>query len=214
MNSALIRIVVCDKEPILSVGLCSLLERRPSVQAVPAMLNIESETGLVPASQSADLAILDPAQFDADPATTARRVKDRFGAHGLIGFCSDMADGMSMSCLRAGFRGLLPKKASLDQLETAITSVAAGSFFIDPIYADVFDSAAAAPPASRTRTLTEREVYVLKSVALGKSLKEIGEELDLSSKTIETYKARGSGKLNLQGRRAIVEYAIRSGWVQ
>ena len=66
----------------------------------------------------------------------------------------------------------------------------------------------------RPRDLTDREAYVLKSVARGKSLKEIGLELALSSKTIETYKARGSTKLNLQGRRAIVEYAIRSGWVQ
>ena len=68
--------------------------------------------------------------------------------------------------------------------------------------------------APRQRELTEREIYVLKSVAFGKSLKEIGLELELSSKTIETYKARGSSKLNLQGRRAIVEYAIRNGWVQ
>lgn len=66
------------------------------------------------------------------------------------------------------------------------------------------------PPA---RSLTEREAYVLKSVARGKSLKEIGYELSLSSKTVETYKARGTAKLNISGRREIVDYAIRAGWV-
>ena len=50
-------------------------------------------------------------------------------------------------------------------------------------------------------------------VARGKSLKEIGYELALSSKTVETYKARGTSKLNISGRREIVEYAIRAGWV-
>jgi DNA-binding NarL/FixJ family response regulator len=44
-------------------------------------------------------------------------------------------------------------------------------------------------------------------------MKEIGKELDLSSKTVETYKARGSSKLNLTGRRQIVEFAIARGWV-
>jgi DNA-binding CsgD family transcriptional regulator len=50
-------------------------------------------------------------------------------------------------------------------------------------------------------------------VARGKSLKEIGYELALSSKTVETYKSRGTSKLNISGRREIVEYAIRCGWV-
>ena len=89
-----------------------------------------------------------------------------------------------------------------------------GATCIDPTFANLFETTQASAVGQRPRELTEREIYVLKSVAFGKSLKEIGLELSLSSKTIETYKARGSSKLNLQGRRAIVEYAIRNGWVQ
>ena len=96
----------------------------------------------------------------------------------------------------------------------AIAAVKGGATCIDPSFATLFEPVAANRPQSRSQTLTDREAYVLKSVAFGKSLKEIGLELALSSKTIETYKARGSSKLNLQGRRAIVEYAIRSGWVK
>ena len=70
------------------------------------------------------------------------------------------------------------------------------------------------PPAPvQEACLSARELFVLKSVAHGKSMKEIGKELDLSCKTIETYKARGSSKLNLSGRRQIVEFAIAQGWV-
>jgi len=57
-------------------------------------------------------------------------------------------------------------------------------------------------------------LFVLKSVAHGKSMKEIGKELALSYKTVETYKARGISKLKLSGRRQIVEFAIAQGWVE
>jgi len=213
MHTTLIRTAVFDKDPMFALGICSLLEKTADVHAVAVTLTDAGLHTLAPDMAGMDIVILDPAQFAHEPADLVAQMRRDFGARGMIGFCSEMPAARAAACLRAGFRGMLPKRAGLAALQSAITAVHNGSFCLDPIYASALDGSATATRARRGSTLTERESYVLKAVAIGKSLKQIGQELNLSAKTVETYKARGSGKLNLQGRRAIVEYAIRAGWV-
>jgi two-component system, NarL family, nitrate/nitrite response regulator NarL len=211
IDTPLTKIVVFDQNPMLAQGICSLLEKRVNMHAVPmAMPN----TGEITNGIEFDIAIIDPGQSDIAPADLSAILNARFGAPGVVGYFGDVSMAAARSCIAAGFRGFLPKTAALDALQTAIDAVRGGALYVDATFADLICEPLIQRPVTRSRDLTVREAYVLKSVARGKSLKEIGLELELSSKTIETYKARGSTKLNLQGRRAIVEYAIRSGWVQ
>lgn len=215
----IIQMVVIDKDPMFALGLCSLLEKRPQIRALARAPSDVLDAIQDPHTHDLlgspiDIVLLDPAQLDLAPSKLVQRLRERFGARSPISYTNDLSMTLARSCLAAGFRGVLPRSIGLEQLEQAISAVHGGATCIDPTFANLFDSAQSATSVPRPRELTEREIYVLKSVAFGKSLKEIGLELELSSKTIETYKARGSSKLNLQGRRAIVEYAIRNGWVQ
>ena len=204
-------IAVFDQNPMLAMGICSLLEKRPNVRALPVLLtDIETFS----ATESFEVVIIDPSQTDILPMDVAGFLTTRLSAPKVIGYFDDVSIAMARACISAGFRGFLPKTAAIDALETAIATVQGDAMYIDSSFADLLFEPPSPRAVMRPRDLTDREAYVLKSVARGKSLKEIGLELALSSKTIETYKARGSTKLNLQGRRAIVEYAIRSGWVQ
>lgn len=212
-----LHLVVIDKDPMFALGLCALLEKRPQIRAFAKSPADLMEAAHDPASQNTtpvDMVLLDPAQLDLIPAKLAQRLFERFGTRRLISYTNDPSTALAKACLASGFRGVLPRSIGLEQLEQAISVVHGGATCIDPSFSNLFEAAQPMSGTLRQRDLTEREIYVLKSVAFGKSLKEIGLELALSSKTIETYKARGSSKLNLQGRRAIVEYAIRNGWVQ
>lgn len=214
-----ISMVVIDKDPMFALGLCALLEKSSGIQAASGNLSdlVETSQDHLPTDGGAaqvDIVVLDPAQLDLAPFKLVQRLRDRFGARSLISYTNDLSMALARSCLAAGFRGVLPRSLGLEQLVQAILAVYGGATCIDPTFAKLFETNQSTPSLPHPRELTEREIYVLKSVAFGKSLKEIGLELELSSKTIETYKARGSSKLNLQGRRAIVEYAIRNGWVQ
>lgn len=205
------KIAVFDQNPMLAMGICSMLEKRPGVQAAyVAMPDLGQEV----ANGRYDVAIIDPGQTELSPAEIAVLLHTHYGKPAIVGYFSDVSVLTARACLAAGFQGFLPKTTAFDALQTAIAAVQGGAHYIDATFADVLLEPPSPRPTLRPRDLTDREAYVLKSVARGKSLKEIGLELALSSKTIETYKARGSTKLNLQGRRAIVEYAIRSGWVQ
>lgn len=210
-----VRMVVVDRDPMFALGLCSLIEKRPNIEArafdLADLMVLAAPAAVVDA---ADIVLVDPGQVDLAPAELAHRIRVRFAGRGMIAYSSDPGLPLARACLAAGFRGILPRSAGLEPLIAAIAAVKGGATCIDPSFAGLFEPAAVIRAQPRSQTLTDRETYVLKAVAFGKSLKEIGQELDLSSKTIETYKARGSTKLNLQGRRAIVEYAIRSGWVK
>jgi DNA-binding NarL/FixJ family response regulator len=60
--------------------------------------------------------------------------------------------------------------------------------------------------------LSVREELVLKLIAYGFSTKEIAAEMRLSTKTVDTYRARGTDKLSLSSRASIVKYGASKGW--
>ena len=62
--------------------------------------------------------------------------------------------------------------------------------------------------------LSDRETEVLRLIAQGHSNKEIAAQLDISAKTVETYKTRSMRKLGLRGRADIVRYAVSQSWLK
>jgi DNA-binding NarL/FixJ family response regulator len=62
--------------------------------------------------------------------------------------------------------------------------------------------------------LSEREAEVLRLIARGYSNKEIGAQLHISAKTVDTYRARSMEKLGLSSRADIVTYALEHGWLK
>lgn len=205
-------IAIIDANPLLADGIAALLTQDDSFAARTVFLG--SKPGEATPS-GFDVIIIDPAQVDVTPAQLASALRGRGGA--MVAYCSSLSESLAHDCIVAGFQGVLPKTVSFDVLKIALATTAQGGIFIDKAFAAAIAPRPGAedPPAPpvQDRRLSEREMFVLKSVAHGKSLKEIGRELDLSSKTIETYKARGTSKLNLSGRRQIVEFAIAQGWV-
>jgi DNA-binding NarL/FixJ family response regulator len=66
---------------------------------------------------------------------------------------------------------------------------------------------------ARVEPLTDRERDVLSLVGRGASNKEIATELGISTKTVETYKARITDKLGLRSRTDMVRFAVKQGWL-
>ena len=69
------------------------------------------------------------------------------------------------------------------------------------------------PTRTPHETLSDREYEVMSRIASGKTVKEIADELSLSSKTISTYRSRILEKLDVKNSAEIVQYAIRNGLV-
>jgi DNA-binding NarL/FixJ family response regulator len=118
--------------------------------------------------------------------------------------------------LAQGAAGYVLKEAADTELLTAIRTVYHGGAFLHPSHAQSLLAPTPVATAGQTNSndlslLSERELEVLKLIALGHANKEIAEMLFLSVKTVETYKTRIMEKLNLTSRAALVRFALKHG---
>jgi DNA-binding NarL/FixJ family response regulator len=121
--------------------------------------------------------------------------------------------------LVSGAAGFILKNAAGAELLSAIRTVHQGRTYVDPtlagaalrgILAAAERAGAGENPADR---LSRREIEVLRQLALGYTNKEIANRLELSVKSVETYRARVSEKLGLSGRAELFRYALENGMI-
>ena len=120
--------------------------------------------------------------------------------------------------LTAGAAGYVLKHAAADDLIQAIRIVAAGGIYLDPALAGHVVARYVQVPgvtgALLGTELSERETEVVQRIAHGYSNKEIAAQLNLSVKTVETYRARAMEKLGIDSRAELVRYALEHGWLR
>lgn len=120
--------------------------------------------------------------------------------------------------LKQGASGYVLKKAADSELLLAIQAVLRGEVYVHPSMTRVLleDMLPESPSTDKENTwasLSDREQQVLKMVALGHTSADIANQLNLSAKTIETYRARGMEKLGLRTRAALVKFALQEGLI-
>ncbi|HEX5900509.1 MAG TPA: response regulator transcription factor [Solirubrobacteraceae bacterium] len=114
--------------------------------------------------------------------------------------------------LRAGAAGYVLKEAADDELVDAVRRVAEGGTYLNPRLGAVL-AAAPPEPSGPPDDLTEREVEVLRLIALGHTNAEIAAELYLSVRTVESHRAHIQQKLGRSTRAELVRYALDHGFV-
>jgi len=121
--------------------------------------------------------------------------------------------------LKNGASGYVLKKAADAELLSAMRAVLRGEVYVHPsmtrvLLEDLLSAAKTTNGENVWESLSEREHEVLKMVALGHTSGEIAGQLNLSAKTVETYRARGMEKLGLQTRAALVKFALQEGLIK
>ncbi len=120
----------------------------------------------------------------------------------------------AVRALKLGAAGYVSKQSAADILFSAVRRVLAGGRYVSPALAEqLAGSLAGVSGVGSHDALSNRELQVLKMIASGKSLKEIGAELALSEKTVATYRARISEKMGLPTNVDLTRYAMRHGLV-
>jgi DNA-binding NarL/FixJ family response regulator len=117
--------------------------------------------------------------------------------------------------LEGGAAGYVLKQSPAPELLRAIRTVASGGTYVDPLMgggASGGRDRASGAHASE-EVLSCREEEVLRLTAWGHSNKAIGKTLEISPRTVETYRSRIAEKLGLHTRAEIVRYAVARGWL-
>ena len=112
--------------------------------------------------------------------------------------------------LSAGACGYVLKEAADSELVEAVRRAAAGEIYLDPaLGARIAREPLPAPPDD----LSEREVEVLRLIALGHTNSEIAHQLFLSVRTVETHRSHIQQKLRVSSRAELVRYALQRGLI-
>lgn len=132
----------------------------------------------------------------------------------MIAYTSDPTPSLARTCISLGFRAFVPKSVASDQLTSALTAVANGGMYVDRHFAAALLPSSQSAEEQGVGQLSVREEAVLRRISLGLSHKQIATELELSQKTVDTYRARGMRKLGLADRGELVRFALAQRWLE
>jgi two-component system response regulator NreC len=212
-----IRILLADDHAVLRSGLRLLLTSQNEYDVVGEAAS-GTETLALAERLQPDLILLDlsmPSLGGLDALPTLRKLVP--SARILILTMHDDPQYLRQA-LKLGASGYVLKKAADAELLSAMHAVLRGEVYVHPSMTRVLlEDMLETPPAENQdawETLSEREQEVLKMVALGYTSAEIADQLNLSAKTVETYRARGMEKLGLRTRAALVKFALKEGLIK
>lgn len=116
--------------------------------------------------------------------------------------------------LAVGAQGFVAKTSAADELRGAVLHVLEGGRYVSACLAEgLAGDLAAGVVKTPLETLSNRELEVVRQVAMGSSVKAIAALLHLSEKTVETYRARISQKLSVSSNVELTRFALRNGLV-
>lgn len=213
---ARIRVLIADDHAVLRSGLTMLLNAQPDMVVVG-----EASDGDEAVQRAAELApdvlLLDITMPGSSGVAVIRAIKAKELPVAILVLTMHEDGGFVVETLKAGAMGYVPKRAADVELIAAIRAVHSGEIHI---YSSLVkaavgrmiggDSDGEASPSSLDY-LSPRETEILSLVAQGYSNRQIATDLNLSVKTIETYKARVMEKLDLHSRVELVRYALQHG---
>jgi DNA-binding NarL/FixJ family response regulator len=209
-----IRVLVVDDHPIVRHGLVQLIEQQPGltvsgqVGSAPEALDLAVRGGY-------DLAVVDVSLQGVSGLELIKQIRER-GVETPI-LVMSMHDEMFYAerSLRAGAQGYVMKQRATQEIVKAIHRVVEGDLYLSSEMADQLLRRAVDGGAGERvgpSQLSDRELEVLQLLGQGVSTREIAEQLHLSIKTIESYRANIKRKLDLKNATELMRYAVD--WVR
>lgn len=209
-----LKVFVVDDHPIVRQGLIQVISRE-------ADLSVCGEAGDAPGALQGvidgnpDVAVIDLHLAEGDGIDLIKQIHKRRPRLPVLVLTMHEEPFYVERAMRAGAQGFLTKQDAGDKVLAAIRKVAAGEIYVcDRVSPKLLKRLLAGgqnEEESPVARFSDREMQVFRFIGEGLGTKEIAGRLNLSVKTIETYRANIKEKLDLRDARELVQYAIR--WV-
>jgi two-component system response regulator NreC len=202
-------VVIADDHTVVRQGLRMLIDNEDGLQVI-------AEAGTVPDAERLTRAhrptvlVLDLNMPGGSSLEAIPRLREQTA---VVVLTMQDDPAFARQALQAGALGFVLKEAADEELLEAIRLAATGDIYLNPRLGARM-AAAPSEPVGPPDDLTEREVDVLRLIALGHTNVEIGEQLFLSTRTVETHRAHIQQKLRRTTRAELVRYALEHGFVK
>jgi two-component system response regulator NreC len=204
-------VVIADDHPVVRKGLRLLLDAQEGLRVLAEAGTVADALRMARAHRPSVL-VLDLHMPDSSGLEAIPLIREQAPMTAIVVLTMDSDPGFAREALRAGALGFVLKEAADDELLEAIRLAAIGETYLNP---RVGARLAAQPPerAGPPDELSDRELEVLKLIALGYTNAEIAKQLYLSVRTVESHRAHIQEKTRHASRADLVRYAIEHGLV-
>ena len=210
-----LRIFLADDHAIVRAGLRALINAESDMEVIGEAGNGAEALQRIEVAPP-DVAVLDLSMPELNGAQTTQCLRRDHPQVKVLALTIHEDRGYLRELLGAGASGYVLKRAGAEELVRAIRVVAGAEVFLDSRVARTvignFVEQRTNPHV--TADLSERETEAMRLIAQGYVTKEVATNLGLSTKTVESIKARAMEKLGLRNRVDIVRAAAQRGWLQ
>lgn len=208
------KILLADDHKIMREGLKSILEKNPDIFVAGEAGNGIEAVALAKELHP-DIIIMDINMPDLNGIEATARIINEMPGSRVLALSMYADRGFLIKMLKAGAKGYLLKDCASDELINAIKVILKSRIYISPSLVDDmvrdYVQLADSVDLSAFSILTPRERDVLQKLSEGKSTKEIAFDLNLSIKTIETFRLKIQEKIGLHSIAELTKYAVREG---
>lgn len=208
------RILIVDDHPVVRLGIRQMIAGDAGLSICGEADSAESAVGLVKSAHP-DLAIIDLSLGRGTGLDLIRLLHESVPDLPMLVLSMHDEALFAERVLRAGARGYIMKQQAIAGLVEAIRQVLAGRIYLSERMAQsVLERLGhdSPQPGGRLGNLTDRELEVFNLIGHGASTTDIARQLNLSIKTIETYRANIKSKLDLKDAADVIRYA--TSWVE
>jgi two-component system response regulator NreC len=212
MNDTLLRVMLVDDHQVLRDGLRVLLEGEDDItvvgEASTGQAAISSAQKLMPQIVVVDIGLPDMSGLDLIPMICSELPDTR-----IVVLSMHTSREHVMKAMDVGCHGYVPKSSAHTSLLEAIRVVMTGERYLHPKAASALVESI---QQKRTKEdileiLSDRELNVVKLTAMGFTSREIGLQLHISPKTVDTYRQRAMEKLEFENRPDLIRFALQTG---
>ena len=207
----MIRVLLADDHSIVRAGLRRLIEESEDIRVIAEASDGQEAIRFVQTSLP-DVAVVDISMPGVDGLEVIDQIHNRHPKLPILVLTMHEEEQYVIRALNVGAAGYVTKRSAPEKLVEAIRKVYAGGRFLSDSAAETL-----AVRMSRGKSgsspldhLSNREIQVLRCLALGQTNREIAEAYGLSIKTVDTYRSRLLTKLNLRNNAELSRFAIQN----
>ncbi|HQH83525.1 MAG TPA: response regulator transcription factor [Syntrophorhabdus sp.] len=205
------KIFIVDDHPIVRKGLSQLIDQETDLLTCGEASDAQSALQILKKLKP-DLTIVDISLQGMDGIELTKNIRARYGNLPVLIISMHDESLYAERALRAGARGYIMKQEATEKMMEAIRRVIRGDLYIsEKVSAGIvkkFVDGKSKRSSSPEELLSDRELEVFRLVGQGFGTRQIAEELRVSVKTVETYRANIKEKLNLKNARELIKHAV------
>ena len=203
------RVLIADDHELVREGLRQILQRSQRFEVVGEAADTPATMALV-RSTPAQVLVLDLSMPGRNGIEVIKEIRSAQPGLRVLVLTVHAEQQYAVRAFKAGASGYLTKESASAELVSAVTKVASGGVYVSLAMAEQYAQSLQKPDETLPhQQLSDREFDVFRRIAAGDTITEIANALNLSAKTVSTYKARVLEKMQMPHEAALVRYAAR-----